>query len=209
MLKAGRMKYVDLKTNPYEPPYKEMLGAANDCTHRCVRHHHGGGTNGTNGTNGNFTNNNENCKTFKDFPVNIVLLTGSTKVAVRKQILPRIKNGEVNLIIGTHALIQDEVQYHKLGLVIIDEQHRFGVHQRQILREKGERPNVLAMTATPIPRTLQITSYGEMDISVIDELPAGRKKIKKLGCGVMKPIKHYASFETINFGRQICGDTLN
>ncbi|KRM59652.1 ATP-dependent DNA helicase RecG [Secundilactobacillus malefermentans] len=117
-------------------------------------------------------------KTFKDFPVNIVLLTGSTKVAVRKQILPRIKNGEVNLIIGTHALIQDEVQYHKLGLVIIDEQHRFGVHQRQILREKGERPNVLAMTATPIPRTLQITSYGEMDISVIDELPAGRKKIK-------------------------------
>lgn len=117
-------------------------------------------------------------KTFKDFPVNIVLLTGSTKVAVRKQILTRIKNGEVNLIIGTHALIQDEVQYHKLGLVIIDEQHRFGVHQRQILREKGERPNVLAMTATPIPRTLQITSYGEMDISVIDELPAGRKKIK-------------------------------
>lgn len=117
-------------------------------------------------------------KTFKGFPVNIVLLTGSTKVAVRKQILPRIKNGEVNLIIGTHALIQDEVQYHKLGLVIIDEQHRFGVHQRQILREKGERPNVLAMTATPIPRTLQITSYGEMDISVIDELPAGRKKIK-------------------------------
>lgn len=115
---------------------------------------------------------------FEGFPVNIVLLTGSTKASVRKHILPQIKNGEINLIVGTHALIQDEVVYDQLGLVIIDEQHRFGVHQRQILREKGTRPNVLAMTATPIPRTLAITSYGEMDVSVIDELPAGRKPIK-------------------------------
>ncbi len=114
---------------------------------------------------------------FEGFPVNIVLLTGSTKPAVRKEILPRIESGELNLIIGTHALIQDTVTYHKLGLVVIDEQHRFGVGQRQALREKGDNPDVLAMTATPIPRTLAITSYGEMDISVIDELPAGRKPV--------------------------------
>lgn len=114
---------------------------------------------------------------FKDLPVNIVLLTGSTKPAVRKEILPRIANGKINLIIGTHALIQDGVDYHQLGLIIIDEQHRFGVAQRQALRKKGNNPDVLAMTATPIPRTLAITSYGEMDISVIDELPAGRKPI--------------------------------
>lgn len=114
---------------------------------------------------------------FQDLPVNIVLLTGSTKTAARKQLLPRLADGEVNLIVGTHALIQDGVDYHKLGLVIVDEQHRFGVAQRQALRQKGDQPDVLAMTATPIPRTLAITSYGEMDISVIDELPAGRKPI--------------------------------
>lgn len=114
---------------------------------------------------------------FEGLPVNIVLLTGSTKPAVRKEILPRLASGEINLIIGTHALIQEGVDYHRLGLVVIDEQHRFGVAQRQALRQKGANPDVLAMTATPIPRTLAITSYGEMDISVIDELPAGRKPI--------------------------------
>lgn len=81
------------------------------------------------------------------------------------------------MIVGTHALIQDAVSYHRLGLVITDEQHRFGVNQRRIFREKGENPDVLMMTATPIPRTLAITAFGEMDVSIIDELPAGRKPI--------------------------------
>ncbi|MHA8138444.1 ATP-dependent DNA helicase RecG [Lactobacillaceae bacterium Scapto_B20] len=116
-------------------------------------------------------------KIFANFPVNIALLTGDTKPAVRKELLSRIKSGELNLVIGTHALIQKDVDFAKLGLAIIDEQHRFGVNQRAALREKGDHPNILAMTATPIPRTLQITAYGEMDVSVIDELPAGRKPI--------------------------------
>ncbi|MCG4787875.1 DNA helicase RecG, partial [Roseburia faecis] len=82
-----------------------------------------------------------------------------------KQLLNEIKAVTINLVVGTHALIQDKVDYANLGLAIIDEQHRFGVRQRQLLREKGENPDVLAMTATPIPRTLAITTYGEMDVS--------------------------------------------
>ncbi|GAB6091934.1 ATP-dependent DNA helicase RecG [Furfurilactobacillus curtus] len=114
---------------------------------------------------------------FADMPVNIVLLTGSTKAKARKTALAHIASGEVDLIVGTHALISDDVIYHQLGLAVIDEQHRFGVNQRQTLRRKGQYPDILAMTATPIPRTLQITAYGEMDVSIIDELPAGRKPI--------------------------------
>ncbi|WP_125684035.1 ATP-dependent DNA helicase RecG [Levilactobacillus yonginensis] len=117
-------------------------------------------------------------KLFADFPVNVALLTGATKAAARKTLLPQIAEGGVDLLIGTHALIQPEVTYHHLGLAVIDEQHRFGVNQRQALREKGRQPDVLAMTATPIPRTLAITAYGEMDVSVINELPAGRQPIK-------------------------------
>ena len=79
---------------------------------------------------------------------------------------------EADLIIGTHALIQDGVDYNRLGLIIIDEQHRFGVGQRRILREKGDNPDVLMMTATPIPRTLAITAFGDMDVSIIDQMPA-------------------------------------
>ncbi|MBW1605622.1 ATP-dependent DNA helicase RecG [Lactobacillus sp. Sy-1] len=116
-------------------------------------------------------------KIFADVPVSIALLTGDTKPAVRKEILPRIESGELNLLIGTHALIQDEVAFHNLGLAIIDEQHRFGVNQRGALRKKGDSPNVLTMTATPIPRTMTLTAYGEMDVSVINELPAGRKPV--------------------------------
>lgn len=85
--------------------------------------------------------------------------------------------GTLNLIIGTHALIQKGVDFKALGLVVIDEQHRFGVNQRKVLQEKGQKPDLLSMTATPIPRTLAITAYGEMDVSTIDELPAGRKPI--------------------------------
>lgn len=99
------------------------------------------------------------------------------KVAEKRAALSAIAEGNVDMIVGTHALIQDAVQYHQLGLVITDEQHRFGVKQRRIFREKGENPDVLMMTATPIPRTLAITAYGEMDVSIIDELPAGRKPI--------------------------------
>jgi ATP-dependent DNA helicase RecG len=108
------------------------------------------------------------------FDVNVALLTGSTKTKERQQILADLQSGDLDIIIGTHALIQDEVNFSHLGLVITDEQHRFGVNQRKILREKGYKPDVLFMTATPIPRTLAITAYGEMDVSIIDEMPAGR-----------------------------------
>jgi ATP-dependent DNA helicase RecG len=103
------------------------------------------------------------------------LLTSSVKGKRRKEILEDLSQGKIDILIGTHALIQEEVSFHKLGLVITDEQHRFGVEQ---LREKGENPDVLFMTATPIPRTLAITVFGEMDVSVIDEMPAGRKTIE-------------------------------
>lgn len=109
--------------------------------------------------------------------VKIALLTGSTKAKARRSVLENLEAGNIDLLIGTHALIQPDVTFKKLGLVITDEQHRFGVEQRRILKEKGENPDVLFMTATPIPRTLAITAFGEMDVSIIDEMPAGRKKI--------------------------------
>lgn len=117
-------------------------------------------------------------KLFQPFKINIALLTSSVKGKKRKELLERLKNNDIQLLIGTHALIQDEIHFHKLGLVITDEQHRFGVEQRRMLREKGANTDVLFMTATPIPRTLAITAFGEMDVSVIDELPAGRKTIE-------------------------------
>lgn len=115
---------------------------------------------------------------FEPFGVSVALLTSSVKGKKRRDLLERVANNEINLLIGTHALIQDEIMFHKLGLVITDEQHRFGVEQRRLLREKGEQTDVLFMTATPIPRTLAITAFGEMDVSIIDELPAGRKTIE-------------------------------
>ncbi len=117
-------------------------------------------------------------RVFSGLGINIGLLTGSTSQAARKELLPRIANGEINFIVGTHALFQNDIQYHDLGLAIIDEQHRFGVNQRRAFRVKGDHTNVLAMTATPIPRTLAITMYGDMDVSIIDQLPAGRKPVK-------------------------------
>lgn len=112
------------------------------------------------------------------FPdLRLALLTGSMKAAEKRDTLATIAAGEADIIIGTHALIQDGVDYHHLGLVITDEQHRFGVNQRRILREKGDNPDVLMMTATPIPRTLAITAFGDMDVSIIDQMPAGRKPI--------------------------------
>lgn len=115
----------------------------------------------------------------KDLNINIKLLTGSTKTAERKIIHEELENGSLHIIIGTHALLEDKVQFHNLGLAIIDEQHRFGVEQRSKLWQKNEiPPHILVMTATPIPRTLAMSLYGDLDISVIDELPPGRKPIQ-------------------------------
>ena len=115
---------------------------------------------------------------FEPIGVRVALLSGSTKAKERRQLLEQLKNGEIDILIGTHALIQPDVVFSNLGFVITDEQHRFGVEQRRVLRDKGENPDVLFMTATPIPRTLAITAFGEMDVSIIDELPAGRKEIQ-------------------------------
>ncbi len=111
--------------------------------------------------------------------IQIALLTGSTPTSERKELHRLLRLGEIHLLIGTHALIEEVVQFQNLGLVIIDEQHRFGVAQRAKLQSKGQKPpHVLVMTATPIPRTLAMSLYGDLDYSVIDELPAGRKAIK-------------------------------
>ena len=111
--------------------------------------------------------------------INIKILTGSTKTADRKIIHEELENGSLHIIIGTHALLEDKVQFHNLGLAIIDEQHRFGVEQRSKLWQKNDiPPHILVMTATPIPRTLAMSLYGDLDISVIDELPPGRKPIQ-------------------------------
>lgn len=112
------------------------------------------------------------------FGVKVALLSGSVKGKARRELLERVSNGDIDILVGTHALIQPDVSFKKLGFVITDEQHRFGVEQRRVLREKGGNPDVLFMTATPIPRTLSITAFGEMDVSIIDEMPAGRKKIE-------------------------------
>jgi len=115
----------------------------------------------------------------KPLNINIKILTGSTKTADRKIIHEELENGSLHIIIGTHALLEDKVKFHNLGLAIIDEQHRFGVEQRSKLWKKNEiPPHVLVMTATPIPRTLAMSLYGDLDISVIDELPPGRKPIQ-------------------------------
>ncbi|MDL2278500.1 ATP-dependent DNA helicase RecG [Parabacteroides sp. OttesenSCG-928-G07] len=116
---------------------------------------------------------------LKDMDVKVALLTGSTKKKEREKLLPAIASGEIQIIIGTHALIEDSVTFSSLGLAIIDEQHRFGVEQRSRLWTKNAViPHVLVMTATPIPRTLAMTLYGDLDVSVIDELPPGRKPIQ-------------------------------
>lgn len=120
---------------------------------------------------------------LKKLNLHIALLTGSTKTADRKVLHERLQSGEIHILIGTHALIEDAVKFKRLGLVIVDEQHRFGVEQRAKLWLKGnegEVPHMLIMTATPIPRTLAMTVYGDLDISIIDELPPGRKPIKTL-----------------------------
>ena len=115
---------------------------------------------------------------FNNLNVRVELLTGSVKGKKREKLLKEIEAGLVDIVIGTHALIENDIVFHSLGLIIIDEQHRFGVVQRKLLRDKGELANLIVMSATPIPRSLALTIYGDLDVSVIDELPAGRKQIK-------------------------------
>jgi ATP-dependent DNA helicase RecG len=113
-----------------------------------------------------------------EHPVKIALLIGDIRQAGKKAIHKQIRNGEIDIVIGTHALVQKGVDFHNLGLAVVDEQHRFGVEQRAALREKGFNPHMLVMTATPIPRTLALTLYGDLDLSVINELPPGRQAVK-------------------------------
>ncbi len=115
---------------------------------------------------------------FLSRPVTVALLVGGGSVKQKEYLCDKIRRGEVDIIIGTHALIQKRVEFSRLGLVVIDEQHRFGVMQRSALRQKGFNPHMLMMTATPIPRTMALTLYGDMDISVIDELPPGRQTVR-------------------------------
>ncbi|WP_040211660.1 ATP-dependent DNA helicase RecG [Clostridium polynesiense] len=122
----------------------------------------------------------ESKKLFKNFNMNVYLLTGSTGLSEKKRIKEMLKRDEPALVIGTHALIEEDVVFSNLGLIITDEQHRFGVNQRGRLINKNEEADVLVMTATPIPRTLALYLYNDLDISVIDELPPGRKKIETL-----------------------------
>ncbi|MBW2561661.1 MAG: ATP-dependent DNA helicase RecG, partial [Deltaproteobacteria bacterium] len=114
----------------------------------------------------------------QELGIQAALLTGNMKAAERKKIVKGIESGDIGIVVGTHAIIQEGVTFKNLGFVVIDEQHRFGVIQRAALREKGTDPDVLVMTATPIPRTLAMTVYGDLDLSVIDEMPPGKKPIK-------------------------------
>jgi ATP-dependent DNA helicase RecG len=140
---------------------------------------------------------------FEPLGVNTVQLVGGQKKRMREQILQDIRLGKAQVIVGTHALIQETVEFKSLGFVVIDEQHKFGVMQRAKLREKGLNPDVLVMTATPIPRTLSLTIYGDLDVSVIDELPKNRKQIKT-GLKLEKDRDGIYKFlrDEINKGRQ-------
>ena len=132
------------------------------------------------------------------------LLTGSLKKKEREKVYEKIRSGSCRIIVGTHALIQKEVEYSNLGCVVIDEQHRFGVRQRMALENKGKAPDVLVMTATPIPRSLALTLYGDMDLSVIDELPPGRQEVKTYCIGEKKREALYGFLnEQIRMGYQV------
>jgi len=137
--------------------------------------------------------------------VEVALLTGSTPQKARKVLHQRLESGDLKILIGTHALIEDKVQYKNLGFVVIDEQHRFGVEQRaRLWRKNNIPPHILVMTATPIPRTLAMTLYGDLDISVIDELPAGRKPIQTLHLYENQRLRMFGSMkQEIAKGRQI------
>ena len=136
-------------------------------------------------------------------PLKVALLIGDIKQAGKKEIQKQVQAGDIDIVIGTHALVQKGVAFDKLGLAVVDEQHRFGVEQRSALREKGFNPHMLVMTATPIPRTLALTLYGDLDLSVIDELPPGRQTVKTKW---LKPNQRQSAYafvrKQVNEGRQ-------
>ncbi len=143
-------------------------------------------------------------KIFADTNYRVELLIGSLKAAAKRKVQADIAKGEIQAIIGTHAVIQDAVEFEKLGLAVIDEQHRFGVMQRAELTARGLHPDILVMTATPIPRSLAMTVYGDLDVSVIDELPPGRTPIKTVVVGEDKRDGVYKGIEReIKLGRQV------
>jgi len=136
--------------------------------------------------------------------IRVALLTGGLSKSEKTKIIDDLKQGRVDIVVGTHAVIQDEVEFQQLGLAVTDEQHRFGVKQRARLKQKGYNPDVLVMTATPIPRTLALTVYGDLDISIIDELPPGRLPIKTNWISSSTKSKVYKFIrEQVNRGRQV------
>ncbi len=143
-------------------------------------------------------------KYLEPLGVNTALLTGSLKASERREILSGLKDGSIHIAVGTHALFSEQVEFHDLALVIVDEQHRFGVLQRSELTSKGQSPHVLAMTATPIPRTLVMSVYGDLEVSTLNELPPGRKPIRTIS---LKPNEHRKVYEMIRehvqAGRQV------
>jgi len=143
-------------------------------------------------------------KMFTPLGVSVVCLLGSQSKSVRGEALAKIANGEAQVVVGTHALIQETVVFKALGLAVTDEQHRFGVRQRSLLQSKGESPHVLVLTATPIPRTLALTLYGDLQLSVLDEMPVGRKAIitRKLADRARPKMEKFME-DQIKLGRQI------
>ena len=145
------------------------------------------------------------CELFSPFKeVNIEFLSSSVKGKRRREILEKLRQGEINLLVGTHAIIQQEVVFQNLGLVITDEQHRFGVNQRKMLREKGEFVDVLMMTATPIPRTLAISAFGDIDVSTITQMPKGRKPVETylIDSGKLDRALNFIQDEILSKGQQ-------
>ncbi len=143
-------------------------------------------------------------KIFENSPYRVELLTGSLRAAQKRKVQADIASGEIHAVVGTHAVIQDAVEFEKLGLAVVDEQHRFGVLQRAELRARGYNPDILFMTATPIPRSLAMTVYGDLDVSVIDELPPGRTPVKTVVVGEDQRGGVYKGIEReINLGRQV------
>lgn len=141
---------------------------------------------------------------LNQFGIKCELLISDITKKKKEEILERLKNGEIDILIGTHALLEENVVFQKLGLVVTDEQHRFGVRQRATITGKGKNPDVLVMTATPIPRTLALILYGDLDISIIDELPPNRKKIDTFAVtkGMEQRVNHFIK-KQIEEGRQV------
>jgi len=141
---------------------------------------------------------------LSQYGIKCELLIGSVTKKKKEEMLERLKNGEIDILIGTHALLEENVVFKNLGLVVTDEQHRFGVRQRGVITSKGENPDVLVMTATPIPRTLALILYGDLDISIIDELPPNRKKIDTFAVtkGMEQRVNNFIR-KQIEEGRQV------